>query len=97
MPTDPTPDRTPGTMSFTLDGRPLRARPGQSVGAALTDAGVRSWRTTRKREKPRGLFCGIGVCFDCLIEVDGRPDQRACLTPVQPGMRLRTGAPEEWT
>ena len=84
-------------VPFTLDGRPLDARPGQSVGAALTDAGVRSWRTTRRREKPRGLFCGIGVCFDCLIEVDGRPDQRACLTPVQPGMQLRTGAPQAWT
>ena len=84
-------------VPFTLDGRPLSARPGQSVGAALTDAGVRAWRTTRRREKPRGLFCGIGVCFDCLIEVDGRPDQRACLTPVRSGMRLRTGPPEEWT
>ena len=101
MPTDPTRGpavpSTPETTPFTLDGRELSARPGQSVGAALTDAGVRSWRTTRRREKPRGLFCGIGVCFDCLIEVDGRPDQRACLTPVQPGMRLRTGAPEAWT
>jgi predicted molibdopterin-dependent oxidoreductase YjgC len=93
VPTEPTPGpRVP----FTLDGRELSARPGQSVGAALTDAGVRSWRTTRRREKPRGLFCGIGVCFDCLVEVDGRPDQRACLTPVQPGMRLSTG-PAEWT
>lgn len=87
MPADPVP--------FTLDGRALSARAGQSVGAALTDAGIRSWRTTRRRGAPRGLFCGIGVCFDCLIEVDGRPDQRACLTPVRPGMRLRTGASTE--
>ena len=94
MPAEPTPR---GPVPFELDGRPLDARPGQSVGAALTDAGIRSWRTTRRGGKPRGLFCGIGVCFDCLIEVDGRPDQRACLVPVRPGMRLRTGNPEEWT
>lgn len=80
---------------LTLDGRPLTARPGQSVAAALTDAGVRSWRTTRHAGRPRGLFCGIGVCFDCLITVDGRPDQRACLTPAVPGMRLETGLSEE--
>ena len=73
-----------------LDGRPIPARPGQSVGAALTEAGVRSWRTTRHAGRPRGLFCGIGACFDCLITVDGRPDQRACLTLVAPGMQLQT-------
>jgi len=94
VPAEPT---RPAPVPFDLDGRPLSARPGQSVGAALTDAGIRSWRTTRRRGRPRGLFCGIGVCFDCLIEVDGRPDQRACLVPVQPGMRLRTGPPQEWT
>ena len=98
MPTEPVrPARPTRAVPYTFDGRELSARPGQSVGAALTDAGVRSWRTTRRREKPRGLFCGIGVCFDCLIEVDGRADQRACLTPVRPGMRLRTGDPEAWT
>jgi len=84
-------------VPFELDGRAYTARRGQSVGAALTDAGVRSWRTTRHQGRPRGLFCGIGVCFDCLIEVDGRADQRACLTPVEPGMVLRTGAPQAWT
>ncbi|WP_051217888.1 (2Fe-2S)-binding protein [Nocardioides insulae] len=76
-------------IAMTLDGRTLTARPGQSVGAALTDAGVRSWRTTRGGQ-PRGLFCGIGVCFDCLITVDGRPGQRACLVPARAGLVLET-------
>ncbi|MFD2474268.1 (2Fe-2S)-binding protein [Amycolatopsis silviterrae] len=82
------------TVTLTFDGRPLTASAGQSVGAALTDAGVRSWRTTRRAGRPRGLFCGIGVCFDCLITVDDQPDQRACLVPVRDGMVLRSDSDE---
>ncbi len=75
-------------QNFTFDGRPVRFRPGQSLGAALTAAGIRSWRTTRTGGRPRGLFCGIGVCFDCLLVVDGRPNERACLVPAATGMRV---------
>jgi hypothetical protein len=65
------------------------------VGAALTDAGIVAWRRTRLGRRPRGLFCGIGICFDCLITVDGDPNQRACLVEARDGMRLATGeAPE---
>ena len=74
------------TVTVTFAGRTLQARDGQSVAAALTAAGVRSWRTTRRGERPRGLFCGIGVCFDCLLTIDGRPAQRACVVPVRDGM-----------
>jgi hypothetical protein len=58
------------------------------VAAALTAAGVRSWRSTRRGQRPRGLFCGIGACYDCLLTIDGRPAQRACLVPVRDGMIL---------
>ncbi len=78
------------TWTVTFDGRPIPVHPGQSVGAALTDAGIRSWRSTRKEHRPRGLFCGIGICYDCLITVDDQLNQRACLTPVRPGMRLES-------
>ena len=78
--------------SFLFDGRPTPYVEGQSIGAALTAAGVRSWRTTRVGGRPRGLFCGIGVCFDCLVTVDGRPDQRACLVPAVPGAVVRSQA-----
>ena len=78
------------TESFSFDGRPVAFRPGQSVGAALTAAGVRSWRTTRVAGRPRGLFCGIGICFDCLLVVDGRPNERACVVPARPGMQVAT-------
>ena len=77
-------------ITLTLDGVPLTARPGQSVGAALTDADITAWRVTRRHGRPRGLFCGIGVCFDCLLFVDGVPNQRACLVPAADGMRLET-------
>jgi predicted molibdopterin-dependent oxidoreductase YjgC len=69
----------------TFDGRPVEALPGQTVAAVLWTAGVTSWRTTRGEGRPRGVFCGIGVCFDCLVTVNGRPNQRACLLPVRPG------------
>lgn len=76
------------TVTLTFAGRTLHAREGQNVAAALTAAGVRSWRTTRRGQQPRGLFCGIGACFDCLLTIDGRPAQRACLVPVRDGMIL---------
>lgn len=76
--------------TFRFDGAPVPFRPGQSVGAALTAHGVRAWRTTRREGRPRGLFCGIGVCFDCLVTVQGRPNQRACLVVAEPGLRVET-------
>ena len=75
---------------LTFDGVPVPIAPGQSVGAALVAAGIRSWRTTRIHGRPRGLFCGIGICYDCLLTVDGRPDQRACLVPAGDGMRVES-------
>lgn len=81
-------------LELTFDGRPVPARRGQSVGAALAGAGISSWRTTEKKGRPRGLFCGIGVCFDCLITADGVPNQRACLIPARDGMILTSGSGE---
>jgi predicted molibdopterin-dependent oxidoreductase YjgC len=71
--------------TFTFGGIEVVAEPGQSVGAALIAAGYRSWRTTRHGGAPRGVFCGIGICFDCLVVVNGRPNQRACLTEAVDG------------
>ena len=75
---------------FRFDGRSVAFVAGQSVGAALWADGVRSWRTTRFAGRPRGLFCGIGVCFDCLVEIDGRSDRRACVTTARQGQQVRT-------
>ena len=87
-------NREPATIHLTLDGRELTARAGQSVGAALTQAGIRSWRRTRHGGRPRGLFCGIGICYDCLITADGVPNLRACLLLASDGMQLTSTGPE---
>jgi predicted molibdopterin-dependent oxidoreductase YjgC len=84
---------SPAPLLFTFDGRDITAHPGQTVGAALIDAGIHSWRTTRNHGRPRGLFCGIGICYDCLITVDGLANQRACLVAVVDGMRLSSERP----
>jgi predicted molibdopterin-dependent oxidoreductase YjgC len=72
-------------LTFTFDGEPVTALPGQTIAAALLAAGVRTLRTTRFQRRPRGLFCGIGACFDCLVTVNGRSSQRACLVEAAPG------------
>ena len=79
-------------VSFTFDGQPMTAEAGQTVGAALLAAGIRSWRVTRSGGRPRGLFCGIGVCFDCLVDVNEDRAVRACLVPVREGDQVRTSA-----
>jgi predicted molibdopterin-dependent oxidoreductase YjgC len=77
-------------FEFLADGEPVRAYPGETVAAALLAAGRRRARTTTRRAEPRGVYCGMGVCFECLIVVDGRPNLRACTTPAAPGMRVET-------
>ncbi|MFJ8086479.1 (2Fe-2S)-binding protein [Streptomyces sp. NPDC096205] len=77
-------------FEITFDGRPLAALPGQSVAAVLWAAGVLAWRTTRVGGRPRGAFCGIGHCYDCLLTVNGRPNLRACLVPARPGDAVTT-------
>ncbi|GHB09039.1 (2Fe-2S)-binding protein [Streptomyces chryseus] len=77
-------------FEVTLDGRPVPALPGRTVAAVLWEAGVVAWRTTRDGGRPRGVFCGIGVCFDCLVTVNDRPNQRACLVTVSAGDAIRT-------
>ncbi|MET9801592.1 (2Fe-2S)-binding protein [Streptomyces sp. NPDC006368] len=77
-------------FTLTFDGRPLSARPGQTIAAALWGAGILTWRTTRGGGAPRGAFCGIGTCYDCLATVNGRPNRRACLVPARPGDAVTT-------
>jgi hypothetical protein len=93
---------TISSQNFTFDGQPISFEPGQTVGAALINAGIRSWRTTRRSAtsrggNPRGLFCGIGVCFDCLITADGQPNNRACLLQAAPGMAVTSQNGTGWT
>jgi len=76
-------------IELIVDGRPLQAPAGQSLGAALLEAGRRSLRDS-PGGSPRGLYCGIGVCQECRVVVDGVV-VRSCVTPVSAGMRVTTG------
>ena len=73
-------------ITFTFDGVELTARDGQSVASALIANEERITRLTRHEGRARGLFCGIGVCFDCLITIDGVRNQRSCITALRQGM-----------
>lgn len=79
-------------VEIIVDGHQVRAHEGESVAAALLAAGRRALRTTDRRGEPRGLYCGIGVCFDCVMTLDGRPGVRTCQTPVRDGMRVDSQA-----
>jgi aerobic-type carbon monoxide dehydrogenase small subunit (CoxS/CutS family) len=78
------------TFAVRVDGAELTAYAGDTVAAVLVRAGLVSWRRTRVGHRPRGLFCGIGACQDCLVTVDGVDGVRACLAPVAPGTAVTT-------
>ncbi len=77
----------PTDLKFTFEGRSVSARPGQSIAAALTAAGHRVFRDTAKGTQ-RGIFCGMGICQDCLVTLNGSPNRRACMTPVEAGAEV---------
>ncbi|UTX53019.1 (2Fe-2S)-binding protein [Leucobacter aridicollis] len=81
-------DPAQSEIHATFEGDPIRCAPGASVAAALIATGKRGWRETRSGAS-RGLFCGIGVCFDCLVEIDGESGQRSCMVPLKEGMDVR--------
>jgi D-hydroxyproline dehydrogenase subunit gamma len=74
-------------VTLTLDGRTVTAYEGETVAAMLLAEGHVATRTTRGGY-PRGVYCGMGVCFDCLVVVDGVPNTRACITWVREGMHV---------
>ena len=78
-------------IEIIVDGRPVPAQDGQSVAAALHQAGVVILSANPVTGEPRGAFCGMGVCFDCELAIDGRSVQRACLADVRHGMHIDTG------
>jgi len=80
-------------QSFWFNGRAVGYRPGDTIGAALTRAGYVELRRTGSGA-PRGLFCGIGICYDCLIWVEGQPNVRACITEPRPGQKVSSAGLE---
>ncbi|RYF79238.1 MAG: (2Fe-2S)-binding protein, partial [Comamonadaceae bacterium] len=79
-------------IRFWYDGQPIDSLDGETIAAALSAAGIAQMRHTRNGER-RGLYCGMGACFDCLVTVDGRASQRACLTKASDGAQVRSAMP----
>lgn len=75
-------------ISITVDGAPRRAYLGETVAAALMADGGPGIRVSRGGET-RGIYCGMGVCFECLVVIDGVPNARACMTWIRDGMDIR--------
>ena len=78
-------------ISFLVNGCLVQAYAGESIAAALLANGWRVFRNAGSSNSPRGLFCGMGICFDCLVTVDGVPNVRACMTMVREGCVVQLG------
>lgn len=77
-------------MTLQVDGAPVTAHAGESVAAALLAAGIKRLGRSPRADAPRGAFCYMGVCQECLIRIGGVPAQ-ACITPVRDGMVIQLG------
>ena len=77
-------------VTITIDARPAQVQQGTTVAAAMLSNGLRHTRTTPISGAKRAPFCMMGVCYDCLMVIDGRPNQRACATYVQENMHIKT-------
>lgn len=81
-------DPGPQAVTIFIDGRPVRAEIGESVAAVLLRQQEGWSRTTPVSGTPRAPYCMMGVCFECLVEIDGQGSVQSCLTPVAAGMRI---------
>lgn len=77
-------------VTFFYDGKEVQGFEGEPIAAALKAAGVMVHRHTSKYDRPRGVFCAIGRCTDCVMVVDGKPNVRTCITPVSAGITVQT-------
>lgn len=77
-------------VTIRIDGETVTAEPGVTL-ASIIHAASRPFRKSPRLAAPRGLYCGMGVCFECLVRVDGQP-VRACITPIEAGMTVELDA-----
>ncbi len=77
-------------VEFTYNGKKLQGYEGEPIAVALKAAGVMVHRYTARKHEPRGIFCAIGRCTDCVMVVDGVPNVRTCVTPLKQGMNVET-------
>ena len=77
-------------LTIIVDGKKIEAYKGETVLAALIASGYKTLKANPVSHKPRGAFCGMGICFECTMTIDGIPNTRACMTEVQEGMAVET-------
>src|SRR3954449_1199526 len=85
----PRPDSPAATIAVQVEGRTVRVPEGASAAAAVLLAGLPNIRETPVTGSPRAPYCMMGVCFDCLAEIDGVPNRQSCMVAARPGMRIR--------
>ncbi|MDP7522270.1 MAG: (2Fe-2S)-binding protein [Arenicellales bacterium] len=78
-------------ITIQVDGKEITAFAGESIAAAMMASGLRTTQMTKQGGSPRGYFCGMGACFDCIATVDGVDNVRTCNTSVHPGCEVETG------
>jgi len=76
-------------ISLFVDGQAVKAHEGETVHAALTAGGIKGLKNSQSPDA-RGVFCGMGICYECLVRINDQPDQRACMTLVQDQMEIYT-------
>ena len=77
-------------VHITVDGKPVEAYQGETVAAAMLAAGIHTFYKSRKLQQPRSLYCGMGICYECLVTINGVHAQRAGITPIAEGMQIET-------
>lgn len=77
------------TFEIEVNGEKILAYEGETIAAALLAAGKRVFRKTAKHKDPRGAYCGMGICFDCMMIVNGRPNTRTCQTLATPNCKVQ--------
>jgi D-hydroxyproline dehydrogenase subunit gamma len=83
------PDAARPVVAVSVEGREISAPEGVSAAAAMLLAGIDSIRETPVAGAPRAPYCLMGVCFECLAEIDGVANRQSCMVTVQPGMTIR--------
>lgn len=77
-------------VKIIVDGQEMEAYEGEMIASALLAHGKKIFRYTKQYMEPRGVFCAMGRCTDCVMTVNGVPNVRTCVTPVEEGMKIET-------
>jgi predicted molibdopterin-dependent oxidoreductase YjgC len=84
------PDNRKKEVNIIVNGKEITAFEGEMIASALMASGIRTFRYSLRKHEPRGIFCAIGRCTDCIMEVNSHPNVRTCITPVEDGMIIKT-------